>query len=76
MVELRVGDRVKIRPDCTSCPWKVNPIGRILYLDDDGTAAVEMDGEKLGHRCLGGGYVGEAENGWWFEVAELELIRE
>ena len=76
MIELQAGDPVKINPTVTFCPWKDKPTGKILRIDDDGTAAVEMDGEKLGHRCLGGGYVGEAENGWWFEVAELELIRE
>ncbi len=75
MVELKVGDRVKITPTVTTCPWEGQLAGKILIIDNDGIAAVEMEGDKLGHRCMVGGYGLKAENGWWFMREELELIK-
>jgi len=74
---LQVGDRVKISPIITSCPWMGKPTGKILFIDEYGTVAVEVEGEKLGHSCsiCSSGEV-MADNGWWFEQKELELIKE
>ena len=74
MIKLQVGDRVKISPTVTACPWRGKLTGVILFSDDDSVAVEVESDEKLGHGCVIGGYIGKAENGWWFMQNELELI--
>ncbi len=72
---MKVGDKVKISPTVTSCPWKGEPIGKVVSIDKDGTVAVEIESDdRLGHYCIIGSNAARTKNGWWFMPEELEVI--
>jgi len=68
------GQRVKVIATRTLSPWGREVYGTVYGTDTDGTIAIEVEGEQLGHECRLARDPVPAKNGWWFMADEVQEL--
>lgn len=72
-MELKVGDNVKFTPTVTFCPWVGTLTGKVLFVDTDCSALIEVkNGGGKGHNGHLAGNLTSTSNAWWFLIEDLK----